>query len=356
MVVDVADANKDKLPKLVLALQSAGVLAQPNPLAASHVDRLFPVVVGTHPHDDHIGGMADFLRTFGTQTSEYWDSGYYHPTESFINTMKQLEDQPHIVWTQPSAGMRRYVDDVRITVLGPGISLKNQYDSYGIDPNNASVTLKLEYPFRRVQERGIRVAGEPVSANQQLAGRLYAKIPRVRSLVLGGDAQARAWSQVQADFPKLESKFSPIFQTLQMARGVDPLNADVFKVPHHGSKRGVYLELIELLNPSICLVSSVSSGGKYHFPHVVAQDAIREARQRIAAKPLEQRLPDYELGLYYTSDTIEKADGASHSLGSIAVVIQPAQNESPQIWRLGDTPSRDINLNNARRLRHPPVS
>lgn len=353
MVVDVANAQRNKLPKLVLALQAAGVLHPPADQATPVSERPIPIVVGTHPHDDHIGGMAEFLRIFGSQVDEYWDAGYYHPTEAFIETMKQLEDHPHIVWTQPSAGMRRFIDDVRISVLGPGISLKNQYDSYGVDPNNASVTLKLEYPFRRVQERTARVANEPVPADERLAGRLYAKIPRVRSLVLSGDAQARAWSQVQVDFPKLEPRFSPVFDALQMARGVDPLEADVFKIPHHGSKRGVYLELLEMLNPKICLVSSVSSGGRYHFPHWVAQDAIREARQKIAAKPEEARRDDYELGLYYTSDSLKRGDGSLHPLGSLAVVISPAQNRSPEVWRFGDATHRDVNLNRARRLRHP---
>jgi hypothetical protein len=266
--------------------------------------------------------------------------------------MKQLEDQPHIIWTQPSSGMRRYVDDVRITVLAPGIVLKNQYDSYGIDPNNASVSLKLEYPFRRVQERTSRVAGEPVPADEQVAGRLYAKIPRVRSLILGADAQARSWAQVQADFPKLDPEQSPIFDALQMARGLDPLTADVFKVSHHASKRGVYLELMELLDPTFCLISSVGGGGKYEFPHVVAQEALREAKEKLATKPTAVRSPDHELAIYYTADKSVQ-NNTERPLGTIATVIPPASNQPIQVWRFGDEATQDVNLNQARLLRAP---
>ena len=298
--------------------------------------------------------MAAFLASFGDEVAEYWDPGYYHPTQGFLDTMKQLEDQPDIVWTQPSSGMRRHVDDVRITVLAPGIVLKNQYDSYGIDPNNASISLKLEYPYRRVQERTARVASEPVTANEQVAGRLYAKIPQARSLVLGADAQARSWSQVQADFPKLDGSQSPIAKALKMARGVDPLSADIFKVSHHASKRGIYLELIELFDPSLNVVSSVAGGGKYEFPHAVAQDAIREARQKIATEPVTNRSPDYDLGLYYTADTGMRNSGATRPLGSIAIVIPPAMNQSLQVWRFGDAVSGNVDLNRAQRLLQRP--
>ncbi|MGH2689271.1 MAG: hypothetical protein ACRDKW_10765 [Actinomycetota bacterium] len=49
------------------------------------------------------------------------------------------------------------------------------------------------------------------------------------------------------------------------------------KAPHHGSKHGVNLELIERISPRLTLVSSVAKGGSYGFPHGIAQELMREA-------------------------------------------------------------------------------
>jgi hypothetical protein len=347
IVVDVSGGQKAKLPGLVASLQQAGILAPPQADNSTPAHRkAFPIVVGTHPHDDHIGGMADFIDLFRFDIAAYWDAGYYLPSGAFIETMEALEQNPHIAWAQPASGLSQFIDDVRMLVLGPGITLKHQYDSYGVDPNNASITLKFEYPYKRVQVRSERVASEAVKQKEQLSGRLYAKVRSVKSLVLGGDAQAREWAQTQVDHPKLESKFSPIFHELKMARGIDPLNATVFKVSHHASKRGIHLELLEALSPGISLVSSVGGGGKHGFPHQVAQEAIREAKEKIA-KTGQNRSADHKLNIYYTSDT----RAGAVSLGTIATVI-PASG-SVQLWRFEDERDELVDLNKARFLKQP---
>ena len=62
---------------------------------------------------------------------------------------------------------------------------------------------------------------------------------------------------------------------------------------HHGSKHGVNLELLELIDPDISLVSSVSGGGKYNFPHRVAIEAVREGLQ--ATTSGQRRESDWDL-------------------------------------------------------------
>ena len=336
IVVDAYSANK--LIALTLSLQAEGLLKPP---ALTHNtaarNRTFPLVVATHPHRDHMLGFPRFFEAFGNDIAEYWDSGYYHPIPEYLSTMTFLEGAPHIAWSQPSSGTRRFVDGTRVTVLAPGVTLKQRYDTYGVHPNNASLVLKIEHPFRRVTEASVR----------DNSTRLYTKIPRVRSLVLGADAQSLSWAQVQVDFPELETKYSAVAQELKMARGLRPLKADIFKISHHASKRGVHLELIEALAPSLCLVSSVRDGGSHGFPHDVAQRAIREAMEKIADSD-KDRSPDHEIGIFYTGDV----DSDDSELGTIAMVISPSRR--PQMWRFGDRRDQVIQLENARLLEHRP--
>src|SRR6266511_1822784 len=70
-------------PALVEALSQT-------PLLPARHD-LFPVVVGTHPHEDHIAGMPEFLDDLGDFVREYGEPRYYHPSASYMETMRALE-------------------------------------------------------------------------------------------------------------------------------------------------------------------------------------------------------------------------------------------------------------------------
>lgn len=320
IVVDVA--TERKLPRLLEALAGTSLLT----------DRpdLLSVVVATHPHDDHIGGMPEFLELYGDRIAEFWEPGYYHPTGAYIEMMHALEDSPHIVHTQPTSGMTRFMGIAKVTVLAPAMRLRSLYDSYGVEINNSSLALRIEIPASRVEQRA--------------ANRSYKRITQTQALVLGADAQTFSWSHVLVDFPQLHSDRSSAAKTLKMAMGSDPLRAQVLKVSHHGSKHGVNLELIEAVKPSLCLISSVAGAGKYNFPHSVTQDAIREAIQPVASGK-DERKPDHELGIHYTS----AVDSDGSPLGTIAIVMS-ATGRKRHLWRFGDEPSGEVNLVNGQRF------
>jgi hypothetical protein len=128
-----------------------------------------------------------------------------------------------------------------------------------------------------------------------------------------------------------------------MAQGGDSLASDLLKVSHHGSKHGINLELIERISPDLSLISSVAGGGEFNFPHLLAQEALREARQPTTSSNAPRK-KDYDLGIHYTS-AVDETDAA---LGSIGVVVPPTGR--PQVWRFGDGTSQTVDLTRARRF------
>jgi competence protein ComEC len=331
VVVDCIRAKK--LFALIEALADAGLIKEVEPLIA--------LVVATHPHDDHIAGMPALLRRFGQKhVREFWDPGYYHPSGSYLGMMRELEDLDEVLHLQPASGTVRYLGQVKFTVLAPGIVLRNQFDSYGVDINNASIALKVEFPAARTLQRDKE--------------RRVLDLPSTQTLILGADAQTRSWSQVLVDFPQLSAQNTPVTRALRAAHGYEPLEGQVFKVPHHGSKHGLNLELVEQVLPAISIVSSVRQAGKYGFPHAVTQEALREALDPISSKPPgEQHKSDAELGILYTSSSVETAGkpDAKKPLGTIAVLVGAGGRRD--IWRFGDGADRAIDLAGGRRMRAP---
>jgi hypothetical protein len=329
VVVDCIRAGK--LFALIKALVAAGLLRE--------VEPLIELVVATHPHDDHISGMAALLARFGDRhIRALWEPGYYHPSGSYLEMMRELEDHHLISHLQPSAGTAYYLGQVKVTVLAPAIVLRSRFDSYGVNINNASIALKLEFPARRVYERG--------------ADRSYKKLPTLQTLILGADAQTHSWSHVLVDFPQLEPAGTAVTTALRRARGVEPLNAHVFKVPHHGSKHGLSLELVEAIAPEVSIVSSVRSGGRYEFPHAVFQAALREALDPVSSQPGKAHRDDTELNILYTGSCEVGADGAvGGPLGTIGLLIGAGGRR--EIWRFGDDPDDHIDLAAGRPMRLP---
>lgn len=318
IVVDVGRAKK--LPALLETL--AGT-----PLFPTVPDDryLFPLVVGTHPHDDHISGMPEFLRQFGRNVREYWEPGYWHTTAAYQQVMQLLEDaDPHIQHTQPTSGTTRFVGRVKVVVLSPAVALRRRFDTYGVDLNDASISLKLEFPASRVEQRGAR--------------RRYVGLRgKTRTFLLGADSLLASWAYVLTDFPVIDPQTGPLAEELERELGPDALGAEIFKVPHHASKHGLNLGLVEAVSPSLSLVSSVGGGGKYNFPHTVSLEALREGLEATTLRGTPHS-PDHELGIHYTAG--RDARGA---LGSMALVVSPTGRKR-DLWRFRDGPDDDISL------------
>ncbi len=326
----VVDAYTDKLVRLISHLTEVGLLADDG-------RRDLALVVASHPHQDHISNMPNLFREHGHRIAEFWDPGYYHPIGAYVTLMEELQRRRGaITYAHPTAGLRRWIGGTLVTVLSPAVGLRNRFDTYGTEINDASISIRIDHPATRRQARDER-------------GRLVSDGGAASSLILGGDAQTLSWSYVMVDFPYLPASKTEAARAIAGAtRSKDLLNTDVVKVSHHGSKRGVSLELMERFSASFVLVSSREPGeGSHNFPHALTQEIIREVKEPIATEAAPaQRKHDWEHGVFYTHDR----DGDGAHLGTIAVVFRGGGRS---LWRFGDDRGDPVDLARARRLDAP---
>lgn len=119
MVIDAG--NNEDGPKLVKAFKSLGI---------EKIDYL----VGTHAHEDHIGGMDDLIRNFEVKT-------FYMP--EVISTSKTFEDvldaleEKQVAFDTPEIDKTFYLGDALVDTLYVGTD--------EADLNNTSIVLKVTY-------------------------------------------------------------------------------------------------------------------------------------------------------------------------------------------------------------------
>jgi beta-lactamase superfamily II metal-dependent hydrolase len=326
IVVDVA--KRGKTVGLISALEAVGLVG-PAPAPGQDPDGSLALVVATHPHTDHIDGMAELLSTQRRRLAEFWDPGYFHTSQRYHQMMTEVEANSVLGYAQPTAGYRRWFGTALVTVLSPAVGLRNRFDTYGTEVNDSSISLRLEFPAARVVQRGTE--------------RELIQQPRTMALILGADAQTLSWSWVLTDFPQLHTNENAAAKAIRAATGADPLAAKVLKVSHHASKHGINLELVERIDPALTLVSSTADGDRFHFPHMVAQELLREARDPVAGSGAARARSDADLGIFYTSDQ----ENTGTRLGSMAVVMGRGV---ATLWRFGDDTGDDVDLTQARRF------
>ena len=282
-----------------------------------------PFICATHPHFDHTKGLAKVIQWCLDQKipiKQFWDSGFRHVSKTHFDLLELLKAHPEIDVIYPTSGYETVINRVGIKVLSPSIHLKNRYDTFGTNINNASIVIKLEYPPKDIAPyyHDSQEAFEKAMSEQE---RL-----KQHSVILGGDAQFDAWAKITDEFPELQ-KTSNRGQMINAATlKHNPLTCHVLKAPHHMSKHSLSLEVLETLRPRYT-IASCSDSSKHGFPHdltVMAVEDIHRGRS--------------EQGMYFTGHPKnERRSGTVVSLFGESRV-------SPLIYGLGETMSQDAPL------------
>jgi competence protein ComEC len=91
------------------------------------------ILVATHPHADHIGGMPAVLSAF--KIGKVWDSGYNHGSQTqktFLSTIRNKG----IRFGMPKAGFSEQIGSARVSVLAPKTLIPGE-------ANNNSIVLRV---------------------------------------------------------------------------------------------------------------------------------------------------------------------------------------------------------------------
>ena len=121
MLVDVGPTEAGK--RLVGYLRSVGVVS-------------IDIVVLTHPHEDHIGGFNELIRSF--RIGRVWDSGYEQGSRLQQSIMRTILKEG-IRFGTPKAGFKETIGQAEVDILAPSRSWR------GVGANNNSIILRVTY-------------------------------------------------------------------------------------------------------------------------------------------------------------------------------------------------------------------
>ena len=197
---------------------SGKVLETLQEVGLSHID----VVVATHPHADHIGGLIDVITN--VNVGQVLDSNQMYTTHTFEDFLDAI-DTEQIPLKSVGEGDSIDLDPtVKIDVLNPSASLSDGADNEA-EFNDNSVVLKLTY-------------GE-------------------FSALLTGDMQKTNEARL-------------------VLKNATALDAEVLKAGHHGSRTSSSLPFLKAVTPKVVIIS-LAAGNNYGHPHQEALDRLSAA-------------------------------------------------------------------------------
>lgn len=175
-------------------------------------DRTIDLVILTHPHQDHVGGLVEVLRRY--EVKQVLEPGLDHTSQTYMEWLKLLKliAQKQIKPPLAQAGQRIELGEgITLEVLHPQAARLRGTTS---DLDNNSVVLRL-------------IAGEV-------------------SILLTGDIGEEA-------------------ECLLLDQEVD-LNSTILKVAHHGSKTSTSSKFLDAVNPEVAIIC-VGEGNRFEHPH-----------------------------------------------------------------------------------------
>lgn len=183
-------------------------------LKAKNIDD-FELVIATHPHEDHIGGMVDVFREY--EVKAFYSPKITHTTKTYENLVKAVKDEGLKTKELKSGMVIDLGEGAKFEVFTPQ---KSEYEEL----NDYSPIMKLSF-------------GDT-------------------SYLFTGDAEKLAEEEALAKYKT-------------------SLDSDVIKFGHHGSSSSSSNAFIEAVSPKYGIISCAKDN-KYGHPHRETLDIIKK--------------------------------------------------------------------------------
>lgn len=171
-------------------------------------DRKIDLVILTHPHLDHVGGLIDVLEKY--EVGKILMTGVNYKSDDYEEFKDLISEKGVLVSIAQKGETLDFGGDIKMGVLAPedieGESIENI--------NNSSVALLLD--FKNFE------------------------------ILLPGDAEVEEWDSI-------------------LVQILDP-KIEILKAAHHGSRNGTTEKVLEKIKPEVALISS-GKGNSYGHPH-----------------------------------------------------------------------------------------
>ncbi|MBZ9636554.1 ComEC/Rec2 family competence protein [Clostridium sp. FP1] len=185
-------------------------------------------LIATHPHEDHIGGMASVIKTF--KVDEFYAPKVTSDTQAFVDMIRALKNK----------GLKIKIAKPNITLdLGPSVTclmLSPSKTTYK-DTNNYSCAIKISY--------------------------------KNSTYLFTGDIEKLSEDEI-------------------LDKGYD-LSAEVLKVAHHGSHSSTTQEFLNRVSPKIAVISC-GAYNSYGHPNSETLDKLKKLNCIIYRTDLEQNI------------------------------------------------------------------
>lgn len=175
------------------------------------------LLIGTHPHADHIGQMDSIIQQFSV--GEVWMSGDRHTSATFERVLDAIQNSS-ARYNEPRRGEKYQIGSMKIQILNP--------DAVNGEFNEGCLAFRIVY-------------GD-------------------FSLVMTGDMDAKTEREVVQAF--------------------DQLDADVFQLGHHGSSTSNSRAFLRKVQPELAVVSC-ESDNSYGHPHDEVLERLRQMNIRL---------------------------------------------------------------------------